>query len=307
MQIAVWLNHPEVACWEFSPANLRTLQSLLPQAEISVCGEAETFKKALETAEIALVWTFKQEWFALAPRLRLLATPAAGKDYFTVAPPPQVELSYGSFHGEIIAETVIGYILACCRGILASERLKQNNPWPRKELGAEMRTLRGATVTILGFGAIGTWIGQYAKAFGARVIGVKRAESVVPKYYGLDDKVVGLDKLDGILPETDHLVLALPGGEATENILDRRRLELLPRKAYIYNIGRGNAVDEAALAEALRAERLAGACLDVFRREPLAADSPLRGCGNALLMPHASAIAPQYLDLFCREVAARNL
>jgi phosphoglycerate dehydrogenase-like enzyme len=111
--------------------------------------------------------------------------------------------------------------------------------------------------------------------------------------------------LDTVLPAADHLVLALPGGAETDSLLDARRLSLLPPHAAIYNVGRGNAIDESALASALVAQAIAAAYLDVFAREPLPADSPLRSCPNAFLLPHISAIAPNYLDLFLRELAQR--
>ena len=83
--------------------------------------------------------------------------------------------------------------------------------------------------------------------------------------------------------------------------MDERRLGLLPENATISNIGRGNSLDEAALATALREGRLAAAWLDVFHNEPLEEDSPLRSCRNAFIMPHCSAVSPNYLELFCDE------
>ena len=100
-------------------------------------------------------------------------------------------------------------------------------------------------------------------------------------------------------------MLCLPASPDTDGILDARRLELLPAHAGIYNVGRGNAIDERALAAWLAARPLAAACLDVFREEPLAADSPLRALPNCLILPHLSAIAPDFLDLFVEELIER--
>ena len=108
-----------------------------------------------------------------------------------------------------------------------------------------------------------------------------------------------------MLPRADHLVAFLPSGPGTDRLLDARRLALLPPGAFLYNFGRGNAIDEDALAEALRAGRLGGAVLDVFRTEPLPADSPLRSAPRCHLYPHASAFAPDYLDLCFEELAER--
>ena len=114
-----------------------------------------------------------------------------------------------------------------------------------------------------------------------------------------------VEKLDSVLPTTDFLVVCLPRGGTTDSILDRRRLDLLPPRAVLVNVGRGNAVDEPALVEKLANGELAGAYLDVYRDEPLLPDSPLRSCSTAFLMPHAAAISPNYLDLFLDEFVGK--
>ena len=299
MQITVWLNSIEVACWDFSDENLAYLQNKLPQAMITVCHSEAEFIKALPQTEIALTWEFRQEWFALADSLRGIFTPAAGRDYFSIKPPEQVKVSYGSFHGELMAETVMAMILASCRGIITAARSTES--WSKAELSPIMRPLRGAHLTILGFGAIGEWIARLAKPFGVKITGVKRHISPQPSYFDCYDSIVTVDKLDEILPTTDHLVLVLPRNSTSDSIINQQRLALLPSRAMIYNVGRGNAIDETALAEALLKGQLAGACLDVFATEPLPAGSPLRSTPNTLLTPHSSAISPNYLKLFIDE------
>ena len=79
----------------------------------------------------------------------------------------------------------------------------------------------------------------------------------------------------------------------------------LPQQAGIYNVGRGNAVDEDALVDLLRERPLCEAYLDVFHQEPLAAESPLRELPNCLILPHVSANAPEYMDLFVDELIDR--
>ena len=129
-----------------------------------------------------------------------------------------------------------------------------------------------------------------------------RVESKPPAFFDDDDTMLPVTQLDGILPTVDHLVLALPGGAGTDGLLSAQRLALLPRHAWVHNVGRGNALDEDALSEALEAGRLAGACLDVYQAEPLPGTSPLRKAPNVLLMPHVSAVSPRYMELFCDEL-----
>ena len=97
----------------------------------------------------------------------------------------------------------------------------------------------------------------------------------------------------------------MPSGSSTDRILNGERLKRLPAHAWVYNFGRGNAIDEDALAKALEEGIVAGAGLDVFAQEPLAVDSPLRHAPNILLMPHSSAFSPNYMDLFVKEFVAR--
>lgn len=302
MHIAVWLTHPSVDCWNFTTAQAGTLHRALPGAEVTLCPGKDAFLGALPQADITIVWQFRQEWFARAPRLRWIATPAAGRDYFHITPPAGVDVTYGSFHGALMGETLVGMMLAFCRGILGAQRRQlAGELWPIAEIGKGIRPLRGSHVVILGFGAIGRHAGRLAKAFGVRITGIRRSTVPPPDWFGPGDRVATPAELDAILPTADHLLLVLPGDTGADRILDDRRLRLLPPHACICNVGRGNAIDEAALAAALREGRLAGACLDVFCQEPLPADSPLRNCPGVLIMPHASAISPDYLDLYLAE------
>lgn len=301
MHIAVHLNTRDIPCWRFQPRHRAQLQAALPEATLAVCHDSDSFVEALKTADIALVWRFTQAWLDSAPALTWIATPAAGRDYFELTPRENLTLTYGTFHGELMGETVLAMLLAQCRGVIDAVRLQGTHQWPRENLAATMRPLRGSHLVILGFGRIGAWIGRLAKGFGVRLTGIRRQAATPPDYFDGADRVVGPDALDTVLPTADHLVLALPGGAETTHMLDERRLALLPVHAVVYNVGRGNAIDEAALATALRAKRLAGACLDVFAEEPLPAHSPLRSTPRVMLMPHASALSPNYLDLFLNE------
>lgn len=305
MRIVTWLTHKQVPCWNFTETDAAYLNRLIPGADIRICRHEEDFLRELPEAEVVFVWRFKQAHFAHAPELRLIATPAAGKDYFHIDPPPYVTVSHGAFHGLLMAETVAGMVLGHCRGIIAARRLS-GAAWPQAEVGANMRSLRGARVTILGFGHIGQWVARLLKPFGVGLTGIKRTVTDgFPAFFDGEDKIVPIGKLDEVLPVTDHLILCLPRSPETNHMINASRLALLDDHAVLYNVGRGNAVDEDALAAALRAGQLAGAYLDVFETEPLPLDSPLRECPNAFIMPHVSAVSPDYMRLFCDEVSAR--
>lgn len=287
--IAVFLQHDIVPSWQISDRQAQRLRDSLPGVVVNVCRGEAAFLEALPQADCAMVWRFKQEWLDIAQRLKLLSTPAAGRDYFKITPPPDLRMMYGQFHGILIGETVLGFLLGMCRGILPAVTQFAKEEWPRTKLAAEMRPLRGSTVTILGYGNIGRHIERLLLPLGANVIGVRHRAR---------DGCIGLDELDCVLPKTDHLVIALPGTEENRHYVDRAMLAKLPRRATVVNIGRGIVLDQEALVDALEQGKLSAACLDVFEEEPLPMGARLRCCQRLWRMPHASAISPDYLDLY---------
>jgi phosphoglycerate dehydrogenase-like enzyme len=304
MHIAVFLPSRSEH-WRFQPRHEAMLRAAFSRADVTLCEDEAGFLEALPRATVALVWRFDPAWLERAGALTWIATPAAGHEGVPVESTDALTVTHGRFHGELMGETVLGMMLALTRGLAASMRLMAEDPWPTAAVGASMRPLRGRHLVILGFGRIGRWIGRLAKPFGMRVTGIKRTPVDPPAWFAPEDRVRTADHLDAVLPEADHLALALPGTTGTDCILDARRIGLLPEGAFVYNVGRGNAIDEAALAAALADGRLGGAGLDVFEKEPLPADAPIRACPRAILMPHASALSPNYLDLFVQEFIER--
>jgi phosphoglycerate dehydrogenase-like enzyme len=324
--VAVWLVAKPLAALRLGERHERRLREALPLVDFRFCQRREEFLEALPEADVAAVWIFRQEWLERAPRLRRIISPTAGAEWFPIQPPPGLKLEFSRFHGRIMAETVLGMMLGHARGLFASRALLAANPWPRAELEPWLHTLRGARLTVLGFGNIGERIARLAKACGPRITGLRRRPTSVsgyapaaqpggeaqqggrrgaPEWFEPGDRLLPASELERVLPETDHLVLCLPASPGTDGILDARRLALLPAHAGIYNVGRGNAIDEEALAAWLASRPLAAAFLDVFREEPLAAHSPLRALPNCLILPHLSAIAPDFLDLFVEELLER--
>ncbi len=305
MHISIWLVNPEVKSLNFSESQKKLLEEALPDTVVSLHKDSVSFKESLKDTDIALVWVFNQKWLTLAPKLKWIATPSAGREFLSLNLPENIMITYGSFHGELIAETVLSAILGFSRGTLWAYKYHREFIWPRKEIEFHIKAFKGSHLVILGFGNIGECIAKLAKPFGVKITGIKRDLINSPDFFDMDDKITTVEELDAILPETDHLVLVLPRDKSTDNILDKRRLELLPSHAYIYNVGRGNAIDEIALTNLLKEGRIAGAYLDVFKKEPLDADSPLNNCPNILITPHSSARAPHFFDLFINEFVSR--
>lgn len=293
-----------IPCFSIQERQILRLRKHYPDAKIQWVHDEPSFLSALPQAEIALTWKFESEWFQSAPCLKRIATPAAGHDFFPDVIPPTVQVRHGTFHGPIMAETLVGMMLAFNRGILIAQQQQfAGNLWPRSELYGS-RLLMGTHAVILGFGHIGRCFGRLLKAFGVRITGVKRTPlDHMPEGFSSEDRVVTVDALSEVLPTADHLILILPNDTGTDRLVDQKILDRLPPHAVVYNLGRGNCIDEQALADALKSGKIRGACLDVFAKEPFTADSPLaENLPGLFRMPHASAFSMKYMDLFLDEV-----
>jgi phosphoglycerate dehydrogenase-like enzyme len=133
-----------------------------------------------------------------------------------------------------------------------------------------------------------------ASALGMRVIAVREhAEKGRPE--GVE-AVFSPDQLGGLLGESDYVVVAAPLLPATMQLIDAARLAMMKPGAFLINVGRGPQVHEAALADALRSRRIAGAALDVFEHEPLPPDSPLWELDNLLITPHTAGLTEKLWD-----------
>jgi phosphoglycerate dehydrogenase-like enzyme len=304
-RVAVWL-HAAVPAFALTAAQAERLRQALPGATVTVYDAEDAFARGLADAEMGIGWRFRQAWIDAAPRLQWLATPAAGQDYFQLTLRPGMRVTYGTFHGTLMAETVVAMVLGESRGLLDGVRRQTSGEvWPREALAPRLRSVRGTHAVIVGFGRIGEWVGRLLKPFGIRVTGIRRnpeADSK-PSWMGTEDRILPVSHLDAALTDADHVILVLPRSAETDRIMDAGRLALMPQRAVLYNVGRGNAVDEDALARALREGRMRAACLDVFSREPLPADSPLLQTPNLYRMPHLAAVAPEYLDYYIDELA----
>ena len=273
------------------------------------------FLKALPSATHAVVWHFKKEWFARAPKLKVLATPAAGRELVAWRDAPKgVKVHFGSFHGPIISETVLGFLLAWARGFFWKGPM-----WPRAELAEHCGDLEGTKAVIAGFGRIGRSIAARLEPFGVECFGITRhgiftladfrkggsttdvrhEPSATLRLSALAS--LGLDAFpsvastlrgrlrasalklpNSLLRRADWFILALPSDTNTDDFLDARLIRRLPKKCVVVNVGRGNAVDEDALLAAIREGRLAGAYLVVFKHEPTALNPRIGPRGKGL-------------------------
>jgi len=305
----IYLNWPE-RCFRATVGDIRFLRTLLPRgARVTVVEDDANFLKALPRATHVITWHFKREWFAVAPKLKVLATPAAGRELVSTDAPKGVAVHFGGFHGALISETVLAFVLAWTHGFF---HVRSVPLWPRANLAdAVSRDLKGSHAVILGFGRIGRAIAERLKPYGVSVFGYAR-------HLGISQAALGRE-----LRRADWLIAALPSDTGTDNLVDAKLLAKVSDRCVFVNVGRGNCVDEASLLEALKARRLAGAYLDVYKNEPTVlakkACKPKRGevdlamlpeakCPwNLIRMPHASAYSPSYLKAAFQELKDEGL
>lgn len=260
-------------------------------------------------AEALITWANPPKLLADAARrltkLRWVQTLSAGPDVALRAGfGPDVVISSGqSLHDDTVTEHALALILATVRRIDVSLAAQKEHHWAKEIAFAQADpvtgpeyTLDGARVTIWGFGSIALRLAPLLTALGAQVTGVASRAGERSGY-----PVVDADGLEPLLAETDLLVSLLPAVPATRHALDARLLSLLPPAARFVNVGRGATVDEAALIDALRTGRLAGAALDVMETEPLPEDSPLWDVPNLILTPHVAGGRPRGAARFLAE------
>lgn len=287
----LWLNWP-VSAFRLDARSLAAFRECAgAKAAVTVARSQRAFLKALPSATHAIVWEFDKAWFPRAKRLRVLATPSAGREMLPsdAELPPGVVRVNGAFHGTIMSETVVACLFAHARGLYrAYDWQRAGVLWPRAELSPFCTLVAGTRAVILGYGKIGHAVGAKLETLGVEVTGIRRANFA---------------DLKPALKAADWLIVVLPSDTGTDNLVDASVLRAMKRTAVLVNVGRGNAVDEAALAQALRARRIAAAYIDVFKREPLTPASPLAADLPGLVrLPHGSAFAPDYLPLFFREL-----
>ena len=233
-----------------------------------------------------------------APRLRVIQAIGAGTDQF-----PREELvkrgirlaSARGVNARAVAEHAMALMLALSRRLLEARDNQKERVWRQMigDLSRREDELAGKILLIVGLGDIGGRLARLAKAFGMRVVGLRRNLAAGA---GAADAVHGMDELKSLLSEVDFVVLTCPLTAETENLIDRDALARMKPSAHLVNVARGRVVDEAALIETLVAHRIAGAALDVTVEEPLAPNSPLWGMEQVLITPHTAGETRRYED-----------
>ncbi|SDS47971.1 D-2-hydroxyacid dehydrogenase [Opitutus sp. GAS368] len=291
------------ATFRFTPAQRTALQAAWPGLEIVEQFAADP--DLLDGAGVAVLCTEQvPRNLAAWPKLRWVQLLSAGANQLLGHPilttPLPVTTASGT-HGVPIAQYVTCAALMLAHRMPQLLEFKASRQWPNR-LALAGSTLRGRTAGILGYGSIGRECARQLSALGLNIVCLKRdpaerADRGYNAWPGTGDPEgripaawFGPDQLAEMLPQCDLVVVTLPSTPATTGSIGARELALCRPSAHLILISRGGIVAEPALAEALRAGRLAGAAVDCFVQEPLPPDHLFFAVPNLMLTPHMSGV-----------------
>ena len=242
---------------------------LLPVVETidgAICGDDQFTEKVLRAA----------------PRLKVISKWGTGIDSIDTRAAAKLGIrvcNTPNAFTDAVADTTLGYILGFARGLLSMDRDVRGGLWTKPDLVS----LRECTLGVVGVGNIGKDVVRRARAFGMRIIGT---DPVAVDSSFIAETGLVMTSLDALLSESDFVSLHCDLNSTSFHLIGRSELKSMKSSAYLINTARGPIIDEAALVDALREKRIAGAALDVFEVEPLPLDNALRGFPNCLLATH---------------------
>ncbi|AWM38310.1 D-3-phosphoglycerate dehydrogenase [Gemmata obscuriglobus] len=252
--------------------------------------KGDELKAAIQAADAVICRSqpkLSAEYFDNPGKMRAVARAGVGVDNIDVAAATRkgvVVMNTPGGNTVSAAEHTIALLLALSRRIPAADATMKAGGWDRnKFVGTEVA---GKVLGVVGLGRIGREVARRAKGLDMKVIALDQfvtAAKVAELGY---ESAASLDEL---LPKVDYLTLHVPGGAETKSMVGARELGLMKKTARVLNVARGGIIDEKALAEALAAGTIAGAGVDVFSVEPIAADNPLAKAPNIVITPHLGA------------------
>jgi len=282
-----------VCLWKYFGGDIEEFvkKNLTPDTELVFPEPEEEILREIEDADVLLSHWAPAKIIEKAKRLKLIQTAAAGGDsidFVAAARKGIIAATASGCNASATAEHAILLMLAVVRRLPQEINRLLQGKWKRWEDKYEGYELLNKTLGIIGLGKIGVELAKRAKAFGMRILAIKKHPQSLEgeeKELGLDF-LGGLDSLDYVLENSDFVVLCVPLTEETKEMIGEREIQLMKKTAYLINVSRGKAVDEKALVEALKNGRIAGAGLDVFYDYIPSPDNPLFKLDNVVLTPH---------------------
>lgn len=291
----------------FNDRHMEQIRAAAPEADIIVVKNSD--KKTEETltkcADIEIFFGLDiNAWIKSLPDLKWAQVSVAGVDwlldYPDIADSDVAITNASGVHAIPVSEHVLAIMLSFCRNMTVHFKDQMNRKWRRLP---EYRELAGSTIGIIGIGKIGEKIAETAKALGMKVLGLRRNPDRASSNV---DRMFGPDQLMKMLPACDWVVISAAATKETGGMIGAPEFNAMKKSAYIINIARGALIQEDELIKALREDRIAGAGLDVFEKEPIEESSPFWELPNVIITPHVAAGTPYYVDrlvdIFCENI-----
>jgi phosphoglycerate dehydrogenase-like enzyme len=222
------------------------------------------------------------------PKLRWVQSMTAGVEGWLALPdlPATLTLTCArGTHRESMPENIIGALFYVAKPYASAVENQKHGRW----LHSVAQPLTGKTLGILGLGAIGQEVARIATVLNMRVIGTRRRPEPMTNVA----KVLPADRTHEVLAESDFVLLLLPATRETENFINAERLGKMKPSAWLLNFGRGHLIKDDDLIATVKAKKIAGAVLDVFRQEPLPAEHPFWSTEGIIVLPHIGGPHPQ--------------
>jgi phosphoglycerate dehydrogenase-like enzyme len=294
----------EVLLWADSGAFVEAIEKAGLADRIAVDTVARKDRPSAEQlsrAEVLAAMGAPAGMLSSMPKLRWVQAMTVGVDGWLGLPdlPEGVTLTCArGTHRESMPENIIGALLYVAKPYAQAVENQKLRKWVHRTA----QPVSGKTLGILGIGAIGQDVARIAAALGMRVIGTRRRPESVPHVA----EVFSPARTGEVLAQSDFVLLLLPATPETENLINAERLAMMKPSAWLLNFGRGQLIRDDDLIAAVKAGRIAGAVLDVFRQEPLPADHPFWTTEGILVLPHIGGHHPQR-DKVVARLFAENL
>ncbi len=251
--------------------------------------------------EVLMAYVAQPGVLPAMPKLRWVQVMTAGVENWLALPdlPQALTLTCArGTHAEAMPENIIGALFYVAKPYAAAVENQKRGKW----VPTVAQPLTGKTLGILGLGAIGQHVARIAAALGLRVIGTRRRAEPMAHVA----EVLPAERTPEVLAQSDFLLLLLPATRETDNFINAERLAMMKPSAWLLNFGRGHLIKDEDLVAAVKAKKIAGAVLDVYRQEPLPADHPFWTTEGIIVLPHIGGPHPQR-DRFVARLFTENL
>ncbi|MCI2285268.1 D-2-hydroxyacid dehydrogenase [Colwellia sp. MSW7] len=303
MKILMWIDNKFMD----KAANIK-LHEYLGNKEVLITTDINIVLENAADIDIVL-GDFPREQLASLPKLLWFQQFGTGVEWLSNHPylvkAPFLLTNCSDDHHDVVADHLMALVLSITRSIPQFVTGRRKNQWLQTSLTDcdNLFQLRGKTVLVVGLGSVGLAIINRLLPFGVNIIGVRKNISKSVKNVS---KLYSIDELGIAAQQANIVITCLPRTDETTHLFNDAFFEAMPKPGFFFNIGRGNAVDETALVNALTTGKLNGAAIDVTIEEPLNNESPLWTAPNLLITPHVGGTYNDVMKTW-RDVALDNL